>query len=249
MCLRSWSTGTIVRIAVYVKAALHSVWWAYVTCQLRDAGQCRYSAAGTSSLSITMVIIIHYNDIIIGAMASQITSLMMVYSTVYSGADQAQIQAQKTSKLRVTGLCAGNSPGTGEFPPQMASNAENVSIWWRFHGTEGWSGSRPDETGTPRRWGRKFTDLTNPSMRLPISHNTPSFTCLFLMVCCGIWDRWFVQFVILVYYVCISVEDLENSNKNDCAFICLVIFSLVELSIVLLLSCVVTIVPHNISIS
>ena len=39
----------------------------------------------------------------------------------------------KTSKLRVTGLCAGNSPETGEFPAQMASNAENVSIWWRHH--------------------------------------------------------------------------------------------------------------------
>ena len=41
---------------------------------------------------------------------------------------------KKTSKLRVTDLCAGNSPGTGEFPAQMASNAENVSIWWRHHG-------------------------------------------------------------------------------------------------------------------
>ena len=40
---------------------------------------------------------------------------------------------KKTSKLRVTGLCAGNSPETGEFPAQMASNAENVSIWWRHH--------------------------------------------------------------------------------------------------------------------
>ena len=29
-------------------------------------------------------------------------------------------------------LC-GNSPATGEFPAQMASNAENVSIWWRHH--------------------------------------------------------------------------------------------------------------------
>ena len=28
---------------------------------------------------------------------------------------------------------AGNSPETGEFPAQMASNAENVSIWWRHH--------------------------------------------------------------------------------------------------------------------
>ena len=43
-------------------------------------------------------------------------------------------RSKKTSKLRVTGLCAGNSPGTGEFPAQMASNAENVSIWWRHHG-------------------------------------------------------------------------------------------------------------------
>ena len=42
-------------------------------------------------------------------------------------------RSKKTSKLRVTGLCAGNSPGTAEFPAQMASNAENVFIWWRHH--------------------------------------------------------------------------------------------------------------------
>ena len=42
-------------------------------------------------------------------------------------------RSKKTSKLRVTGLCAGNSPGTGEFPTQVASTAENVSIWWRHH--------------------------------------------------------------------------------------------------------------------
>ena len=42
-------------------------------------------------------------------------------------------RSKKTSNLRVTGLCVGNSPGTGEFPAQMASNAENVSIWWRHH--------------------------------------------------------------------------------------------------------------------
>ena len=40
-------------------------------------------------------------------------------------------RSKKISKLHVTGLCAGNSSGTGEFPAQMASNAENVSIWWR----------------------------------------------------------------------------------------------------------------------
>ena len=42
-------------------------------------------------------------------------------------------RSKKTSNLRVTGLCAGNSPVTGEFPAQGASNAENVSIWWRHH--------------------------------------------------------------------------------------------------------------------
>ena len=62
-----------------------------------------------------------------GAVASQITNLAIVYSTVYSGTDQ------RKKKLRVTGRCVGNSPVTGEFPAQMASNAENVSIWWRLH--------------------------------------------------------------------------------------------------------------------
>ena len=42
-------------------------------------------------------------------------------------------RSKKTSKLRVTGLCVGTSPVTGEFPSQRASDAENVSIGWRHH--------------------------------------------------------------------------------------------------------------------
>ena len=53
----------------------------------------------------------HYNDDIMNAMASQIISLVTVYLTVNSGADQS-----KTSKLRVTGLSEGNSPVTGDSP-------------------------------------------------------------------------------------------------------------------------------------
>ena len=41
--------------------------------------------------------------------------------------------SKKTSKLRVTDLCEGNSPMTGEFPTQRASNEENLSIWWRHY--------------------------------------------------------------------------------------------------------------------
>ena len=42
-------------------------------------------------------------------------------------------RSKKTSKLRVTGLCAGNSSRNGKFPAQMTSDSENVSIW-RRHG-------------------------------------------------------------------------------------------------------------------
>ena len=76
--------------------------------------------------------VLHYSDVIMGSMASQLTSLTVVNSTVYS-VEIIQWRSKKTSTLRVTGLCVGNSPITGEFPAQMASTAENVSIWWRHH--------------------------------------------------------------------------------------------------------------------
>ena len=52
---------------------------------------------------------------------------------------------KKTSKLRVTGLCEGNSPGTGDFPAQRASNAENVFIWGRHHA---WKDSEWSDSGS-----------------------------------------------------------------------------------------------------
>ena len=49
-------------------------------------------------------------------------------------------RSKKTSKLRITGFCAGKSPVTGEIPAQMCSNSENVSIWWRLRVTWGCAG-------------------------------------------------------------------------------------------------------------
>ena len=84
----------------------------------------------------------HYIDVIMSGMASPIISVSIVYSTVCSGVDQ-----RKILKLRVTGLCAGNSPVTGHFPAQRASNSENVSIGWRHHelpsSVTHWGLSRP----------------------------------------------------------------------------------------------------------
>ena len=66
---------------------------------------------------------LNYCDVIMGAMASQITSLTINDSTVHSGADQRKHQSSAS-----LAFFAGNSPVTGEFPAQMASNAENDSI-------------------------------------------------------------------------------------------------------------------------
>ena len=52
----------------------------------------------------------YYNDIIMSAMGSQITSLPIVYSTVNWGADQRNIKAPRHW------LLWGSSPVTGEFP-------------------------------------------------------------------------------------------------------------------------------------
>ena len=46
-------------------------------------------------------------------------------------------RSKETSKLRVAGLCVGNSPVIGEFPAQRSSNVEKVSIWWRHQCTPG----------------------------------------------------------------------------------------------------------------
>ena len=63
-------------------------------------------------------------------------------------------RSKKTSKPRVTGLCEGNSPVTGEFPAQKVSNAENVFNWWRHHafwGNPPLTGGYPSQKGTVRQ--------------------------------------------------------------------------------------------------
>ena len=43
-------------------------------------------------LTLVCILQSHYNDVIMSAMASQITNLIIIYSTVYSGADQRKHQ-------------------------------------------------------------------------------------------------------------------------------------------------------------
>ena len=112
-------------------------WWSYIKLSLVEDQasfilQCLYhcywcpgDTRGWDISSQCPSLPQHYSDVIMGAMASQITSLsIFILNRSFRG------RSKKSSKLRVTGLCAGNSPVTGEFPAQMASNAKNVSIWW-----------------------------------------------------------------------------------------------------------------------
>ena len=68
----------------------------------------------------------HYNDVIMSAMASHQPHDCLLQRLI-------RRWSKKTTKPRITGLCAGNSPVTGEFPALRANNAENVAIWWRHH--------------------------------------------------------------------------------------------------------------------
>ena len=72
--------------------------------------------------------------------------------------------SKKPSKLRVSGICEGNSPVTGEFPAQMTSNEETVSIGWRHHVVRSWPG--------PERWAidAKALDAAVPRAIFNVSY-------------------------------------------------------------------------------
>ena len=70
----------------------------------------------------------HYSDVIMSAMASKITGILLIYSSCCSGADQRKHQSSGS-------LRDGNSPVTGGFFAQKANGAEmqalvfNMRVW------------------------------------------------------------------------------------------------------------------------
>ena len=78
-----------------------------------------------------------YSDVVMSTMGSQITGILIVYSTVCSGvlivySTVCSGRSKKTPKIRVTGLCEGNSPVTGEFPAVIPPNPVLV-FGWHIH--------------------------------------------------------------------------------------------------------------------
>ena len=70
----------------------------------------------------------HYHDVIMSAMASQITGVSIICLTVCWGAGQRKSQSS-TSLVPVR----GDPPVSGGPHSQRASDAENIRVWWRHH--------------------------------------------------------------------------------------------------------------------
>ena len=83
---------------------------------------------------------------------------------------------KNTSKLRVTGLCVVNSSVIGEFSAQMASNAENVSIWWRHN-----------EARSSREWQSEVEDLLWNCGTLICPAENPTGLNLIYQLHCTYW--------------------------------------------------------------
>ena len=104
-----WGDRIVDQVFWGTERATHEDFYAFSKIQVCNRSDCMYS------------------DVIMSAMASRITGVSTVYSTFYSGADQRKHQSSASLAL------GGNSPVTGEYPVQMASNTENVSNWLRRH--------------------------------------------------------------------------------------------------------------------
>ena len=88
-------------------------------------------------------------------------------------------RSKKSSKLRITSLCMGNSPVTDEFLSQRISSAQNVFIWWRHHvscrcKSQGGHGDPGNCTG----WMTEVITVTS-NVRHGVSNYRP-IVCLFI---------------------------------------------------------------------
>ena len=102
-----------------------SVSWDWVLMQMEQRNFMRVGVYIMDN-SFIQVTELHYNNIIMGAMATQITSLTIVYSTFFSGANQRKHQSSASLAF------------VREIQ-RWPVNVENISIWWRHHGTLCWS--------------------------------------------------------------------------------------------------------------
>ena len=72
----------------------------------------------------------HYNDVLMSGMASQITSLTIVYTKIYSGVDQRKHQSS-ASLAFVGGI--QRWPHKGPLTRKMFPFDDAIVIWWKWN--------------------------------------------------------------------------------------------------------------------
>ena len=111
---------------MYDDVTIHKRWFGDIISWMKHSTECylmrfywwRINFGGGCAWLMYLQVC-HDNDVIMSATASQNTGLTIVYSTVYS-----RRRSKKTPKLRVTGLCAGNSP--------VHLMTSSWLFWWSF---------------------------------------------------------------------------------------------------------------------
>ena len=139
LCIQAWLQTITANGPRQIGLQLNTVWLESFTLA--------YYRCHTILQDLDGYFALHCCDVIMGAMASQITSPTIVYSTVYLGADQRKHQSS-ASLAFVSGIhrWSVNSPHKWPVARKMfpfddvimindtkPSNAENVSIWRRHH--------------------------------------------------------------------------------------------------------------------
>ena len=131
---------------------------------------------------------VYYNDVIMSTMASQITSLTIVYS---------RRRIKENIKIPRHWPLLGKFPGDRWIHRTRASNAENASIWWRHHGTA-------PETKIPFK---RYPSCVQVKVwnKLPLSEWQKC-------TCCTIHARSWCD--TQVSKPCMSCLEQENSKRN-----------------------------------
>ena len=123
-----YSTYFLIQVIIWPITYLHDSKWKPISGQGQSLRLTLSAEYLHDEICIQHGPFAHYGDVIMGAIASQITSLTIIYLTIYSDADQRKHQSS-ASLAFVQGIHRGpvNSPHKWPVTRKM------FSFWWRPH--------------------------------------------------------------------------------------------------------------------
>ena len=171
----------------------------------------------------------HYGDVIMGTIASQITSLTIVYSTVYSRADQRKHQTS-ASLAFVRGIHRGpvNSPHKWPVTRKMFPFDDVIMILMECHSQCSISCVRREWKWITQQIGvygallcvllvlEILCSITKPTCVL-ISRAWCVSVCLAVLCLCIIWVLEWLNIYMSNRYQVVKYNDYESEARKYCA--------------------------------